>query len=243
MTSGYDIAAGIARDFAGFWKFGFNADIGTTEETVWDEGGAYSYLAAAAQLTVSSSNANDASGGTGARTVQLYGLDGSYDEIEETATLNGQTAVTTTNSFLRIFRIIVRTAGSGDANAGDIYAGTGTVTAGVPANIFAKVLVGKNQTLMCLWTVPLGKRAFLAGLFVTSQGNAAATAEIRLIARPQGEVFQTKDDFVISQAGGPAVLYHAVPVFFEPKTDIEVRAVASTGTMDVSAGLQFMTQG
>ena len=57
------------------WKFGFNPDISTSEETVWDHGGLYSYLAAASVLSVSSANVNDTALGSGARTVQIHGLD------------------------------------------------------------------------------------------------------------------------------------------------------------------------
>jgi len=105
-------------------KFGQNNDIGTAKETVWDVGGLYSYLTSATALKVSSDDANDTSDGTGARTVQIYGLNSDYDEIDETITLNGQTAVNTTKLYLRIYRMVVKTAGSGDEAAGNIFAGT-----------------------------------------------------------------------------------------------------------------------
>ena len=95
------------------FKFGNNPTVGDSTETIWSQGGLYSYLSAATVLKVSSSSANDTSAGTGARTVQLYGLDADYNEINEAVTLNGQTAVNTTNEFLRINRMIVRSAGTG----------------------------------------------------------------------------------------------------------------------------------
>jgi hypothetical protein len=82
-------------------------------ETIWAEGGLYSYLTAATVLKVSSSSVNDTSAGTGARTVELSGLDADYNEISELVTLNGQTPVNTTKLFLRINRMVVRSAGSG----------------------------------------------------------------------------------------------------------------------------------
>ena len=128
----------VARNQISFhksnFKFGFNPDVDDSLETVWAQGGLYSYLASASVLKVSSSSTSDTSAGTGARTVELFGLDANYDEISETITLNGQTAVNTTNEFLRINRMVVKSAGTGGQNAGVIYAGTGTVTTGVPAN-------------------------------------------------------------------------------------------------------------
>ncbi len=61
------------------FKFGFNPDVDEILETIWAEGGLYSYLSAATVLKVSSSSTNDTSAGTGARTVELFGLDANYD--------------------------------------------------------------------------------------------------------------------------------------------------------------------
>jgi len=219
-------------------KFGFNSDIDDTLETVWAQGGLYSYLAAATQLSVSSSSANDTSAGTGARTVTLSGLDANYAEISETVTLNGQTAVTTTNSYLRIFRMVVNSAGSGGQNAGVIYAGTGTVTAGVPANKYATIVIGDNQTLMAIWTVPANHTAYLLQTDVTvatTQNNKYCTAS--LVARPFGEVFQVKDRFV--KAESQATLTYSLPLKFEEKTDIEYRAIGDSAGADIAISAAF----
>jgi len=223
------------------FKFGFNPDVDNSLETVWAEGGLYSYLSAATVLKVSSSSTDDAAAGTGARTVLLSGLDGDYNEISETVTLNGQTAVNTTKSFLRIFRMVVKSAGTGGQNAGVIYAGTGTVTTGVPANKYATIAIGDNQTLMALWTVPAGHTAYLNQTDVTvatTQNNKYCTTT--LVARPLGEVFQAKDKFVIAEGGHIQQYKH--PLEFAEKTDIEVRAIGDSAGADIaiSAGMDFV---
>lgn len=214
-------------------KFGFNPDVDDALETVWAEGGLYSYLSAATVLKVSSSSTADTSAGTGARTVQLYGLDADYNEINETVTLNGQTAVNTTNSFLRINRMVVRTAGTGGTNAGVIYAGTGTVTTGVPANKYATIAIGDGQSLMALWTVPAGFTLYIYQTDVTvatTQNNKYAT--ISLVARPFGEVFQVKDRFV--KAESQSTIQYAFPLKFEEKTDIEYRCIGDSAGADIA---------
>lgn len=223
------------------FKFGFNPDVDDALETVWAEGGLYSYLSSASVLKVSSSSANDTSAGTGARTVELFGLDANYDEINEIVTLSGQTAVDTTNSFLRINRMVVRSAGSGETNAGVIYAGTGTVTSGVPANKYATVAAGDGQTLMALWTVPAGYTAYLNAFFstvATEQNNKFATTT--LVARPEGEVFQIKDKFTVEN--GTHTQEYKIPVSFAEKTDLEVRCIGSSSgaNISVSGGLDFI---
>jgi len=235
----------VARNQISFhkniFKFGFNPDIDDALETVWAQGGLYSYLASASVLKVSSSSTADASAGTGARTVELFGLDTNYDEINETVTLNGQTAVNTTNEFLRINRMVVRSAGTGGANAGVIYAGTGTVTTGVPANKYATIAIGDNQTVMALWTVPRGYTAYLLQTDITvatTQNNKYCT--VHLVARPNGEVFQIKDKFVKSESSVHQA--YTIPLKFEEKTDIEVRAIGDSAGADIaiSAGLDII---
>ena len=238
------VARGQVAYHESVYKFGNNAAVANVTETIWQQGGLYSYLSAASVLKVSSSSANDTSAGTGARTVELFGLDGDYNEINELVTLNGQTAVNTTQSYLRINRMIVRSAGSGGYNAGVIYAGTGTVTTGVPANIYATINGdGTNQTLMALWTVPAGYTGYLMQYDVSNgtTSNTPAVCKLTLVARPYGEVFQSKD--VKSLTTGMHIENTlVVPVKFTEKTDIEVRAVSSSASVifDISAAFEII---
>ena len=238
------VARGQVAYHESVYKFGNNAVVGNSTETIWQQGGLYSYLSAASVLKVSSSSANDTSAGTGARTVELFGLDSDYNEINEVVTLNGQTAVNSTQSYLRINRMIVRSAGSGGSNAGIIYAGTGTVTTGVPANIYATINGdGTNQTLMALWTVPAGYTGYLMQYDVSNgtTSNTPAVCKLTLVARPHGEVFQSKD--VKSLTTGMHIENSlVVPVKFTEKTDIEVRAVSSSASVvfDISAAFEII---
>ena len=238
------VARGQIAYHESIYKFGNNPEVADSVETVWPQGGLYSYLSAATVLKVSSSSTNDTSAGTGARTVELFGLDGDYNEISEVVTLSGQTEVNTTQSYLRINRMIVRSAGSGGANAGIIYAGTGTVTTGVPANIYATINGdGTNQTLMALWTIPAGYTGYLMQ-YVVSNGttsNTPAVCTLLLVARPYGEVFQTKD--IKSLTTGMHIENSLViPVEFAEKTDIEVRAISSSAsvTFDISSAFEML---
>jgi len=238
------VARGQIAYHESIYKFGNNPEVADSIETIWPQGGLYSYLSAATVLTVSSGSTDDTSAGTGARTVELFGLDGDYNEISEVVTLNGQTAVNTTQSYLRINRMIVRSAGSGGANAGIIYAGTGTVTTGVPANIYATINGdGSNQTLMALWTVPAGYTAYLMQYDVSNgtTSNTPAVCKLLLVARPYGEVFQTKD--VKSLTTGMHIENSLIlPLKFTEKTDIEARAVSSSNsvTFDISAAFEIL---
>jgi hypothetical protein len=104
-------------------KFGSNLDIDTNSdpETIWSTGGLYQFPSSAGQISIVSSSSDDTSTGTGARTVLVQGLDENYNEVEETFTLNGVSAVTSSSSsWIRAHRAKVLSAGTGEVNAGTI---------------------------------------------------------------------------------------------------------------------------
>jgi hypothetical protein len=112
-------------------------------------------------MKISSSSADDTAAGTGARTVYILGINGTGGYRDEIVTLNGQTAVNTVNEYDAIERMQVLTTGSGEVNAGIIYAGTGTVTSGVPAVPYSAIGVGDNTSLVGHWTCPTGYTGYL----------------------------------------------------------------------------------
>ena len=141
--------------------------------------------------------------------------------------------------------MVVRSAGSGGANAGVIYAGTGTVTTGVPANVYASIngVSGSNQSLMALWTVPAGYTAYLLQYDVSNgtTSNTPAVCKLILAVRPYGEVFQSKD--VKSLTTGMHVEEtFTLPQKITEKSDIEVRAISSSNavTFDISAAFEIV---
>ena len=233
----------LSPSYKQVYKFGTNSSVDNSVHTIWQQGGLYSYPPSASTMTVSSSNVNDTSAGTGARTVLISGLDASYNEASETITLNGQTAVTTVNTYIRMNRAIVLTAGSGGANAGNIYVGTGTVTSGVPANIYTIINGdGSNQTLQAFWTVPAGYTAYVYQTNI-STGTSSATPAILttlLVARPFGGVFNTKE--VITIGTGNHLQDYSFPIKLTEKTDIEFRAVSSSASVsfNVSASMSIL---
>jgi hypothetical protein len=162
---------------------GYNSDVDTAWEMITPVGD-LSYPAAALQMTVSSSSVSDTAAGTGARTVLITGLDANYAVISETVTMNGQTAVTTTKSFLRINNMLVTTAGTGLANAGTIYIGSGALTSGVPAIVYNLIAVGYNNATSSQYTIPAGYTGYLIvariGL-AQDTGTSLITARTRFV--------------------------------------------------------------
>jgi len=218
---------------------GTNVSLGTSYSTVWSQSGLYSYLSSASVLEISSSSAADIAAGTGARTVTIYGLDGNYNQINEVITLNGQTAVNTVNSYLRVFHLAVNTAGSGGAAAGTIYAGTGAVTAGVPAVIYGTYTASGGSSA-CIYTVPAGYTGYIYDFYVSFGSTTANVfARVGLFARPNGGVFDNSVQGV-SANGGSFVTPLSFPLAFSEKTDIEVRGLGTTSGGTITANFTIV---
>lgn len=230
------IARGQIAFHKSIFKFGFNPDIDDSLETIWAQGGLYSYLSTATTLYISSSSTADDAAGTGARTATVLGLDANYDEVSVTVDLDGQNGVQLgdASNWIRVNRITVNTAGSGGQNAGVIYVGDeATPSSGVPSNKYATVAIGDNQTLMALWTVPRGYTAFITQYDVTvatTQNNKYAT--VHFVARENGGVFQVKDKFVKAESSHRQ--QYDIPLKFEEKTDLEFRCIGDSAGADIA---------
>jgi hypothetical protein len=234
------VARGQITMHSSFCQFGINTAVGTSNETVWIGSNTYTFPSSASVLKISSSSASDTSAGTGARTVQIQGLDANYEAVSETVSLNGQTAVNTTNSYLRVNKMIVLTAGSGGTSVGNIYAGTGDVTAGVPAVVVNQTGILANETESGFYTVPAGYTAFI-NMWTMSSGNTTADEWTRftLRIRPLGGVFGIKAQYHIPASG----IYECVAAYPLPipeKADLEILAATSDGSASASTQLQLM---
>jgi len=220
------------------YKFGYSTVIDGTLYPIWNLAANRVYLTTAATMTVSSSSASDASGNGGARTVLVQGLDQNYLPISETVTLAGQTGVATTKAYLRVTGVTVLTAGAGGSNVGTISVGTGTVTAGVPAVTHELIPIGFNKEASGVYTVPAGYTAYLqeGGLSCQDNGNGYVTG--RLTVSNQGSPFITSAVTVFST--GQVNYDFTYPIAIPEKSDVEARAVSSSGTNSVSSYFGFV---
>lgn len=209
-----------------------NESVGTTEVTLWHETlVAYVFPSAATIMTISSSDVDDLAGDTGARTVEVRGLNASYVEISEIVTLNGQTGVPTVNEYLRIQGdgIEVKTAGSTNSNEGYIYIGTGTITTGKPAVVYGVIEPGDSFSQVGVFTVPAGKRAFIVDILTTIAGTQAGEINFYLI---NGFEKQIHSFFLKGTGIGQT---HSFPEKIPEMTDVEVRGKSALSTVEMKA--------
>lgn len=232
------ISRGHTLGYRTLYKFGYNPDVNGDEETVWEQGGNYPWLDSAVTMFVSSTSVNDTSGGSGANTILIQGLDENYVEIEETVTLNGQTQVTTQLSYLRIYRAFVTLAGSSGTSGGIIYIGSSGATGGVPnGTVYANLSIG-NQTQIAAYTVPAGHTLYLDEINITaalSLANKRVNASFH--TRDFGSnVFRTRFINVLQSSQLKQLFKY--PQEFAEKTDVEVRVSTNTSNNPIAASFQ-----
>ena len=157
--------------------FGYNADIDTSEETIWPDGGLIPHPTVASVLDIVSTSADDdgSPAGTGARTVYIEGVDGDYNVVSETVTLNGTSNVSTVEEYLYINKFYVATAGSGGSNVG-------AITAKLSSTLYDIIAVGYNTRTTAHYCVPAGYTGYMVtGLITTGQvsGSTSVTAYLK----------------------------------------------------------------
>jgi hypothetical protein len=215
-------------------KFGANLSVGSDLETIWEVGGIYEYLTTASAVSAVSDENSDTTTGTGARTIELQGLDANYNTVTETISTGGTGGGNVSSQeFLRIFRAIVKTAGSTRTNDGNITieAGATTVisigTHGIGVN---KEGFGQSQT--SVYTIPAGKTGYITQWSVGSSTYNSDVQAYLLVSEPDdGKVLRTKDIMFLSNY---SIKDYKVPLQVLEKTDIEVRAFDSSTGIPIS---------
>jgi hypothetical protein len=220
-------------------KFGYNSTIGSGSfETIWETGNNYPWQSSAVTVDIVSDDANDDVVEAGARTLRIQGLDSSYAFAEETVDMEGTTTVTTTQTFLRVFRMSVETAGTSGNNEGTI---TATYTGG--SDVAATITAGNGQTLMCLYTIPANYTGYLLSMNISSGKDQEM--EFKFIQRDNSVTdgaFQTKQ-FLDVRGGQTTVIFNAINMIPE-KSDIYVSGKAnSTSSASASFDLLLVQDG
>ena len=212
----FDIAQGKMYDSAAVNIFGFNREIGTAFETIWNDGGTYLYPSSALAMTIVSSSASDT------MQVLVVGLDASYNEVRQTVTLNGTGSVAIPTALFRINSAIILSG----SNVGNITIASGGVTYG-----YIEATLGTTQA--CIYTVPAGYDLYLFRITANSATtNGQKYLFIRNVTRASnGRTLRVSEaTFAMSQVNYD----RQVPFKIEEKTDFQFEAKSSSSTNEVA---------
>lgn len=223
----YKVALGKVSGAVTWNKFGYNDDVDTGDaEVIWSVGGAFTRLTTASTLQVVSTSASDTSAGTGARSVIIYGINGSYTAVTEVVTLNGITPVATTNSYLGVNRVAIYLSGSGGKNAGAI-----NVTATTGGSTQAQIPLGEGTTQQAFFFTQANKTALLDWLVINCNKLSGSSPKVTIrgwvvsqVSGSRYEVFRHLLDTSIRNTieyrpSQPFIVGEKSLIYFEASTD------------------------
>lgn len=224
-------ARGKLRNAFHVHKFGRNtAPANGVEETVWDGSTLYPWStwdAGADTVYLKSSATGDES-----KTIFIQGLDANFNLQSETVTLDAADStvgVASANTYVRLFRMY---------NTGSVpfVGNVGAHYASAAGTLVARVLIGQEQTLMAVYTVPAGHTAYLMKYDFSGNANSAIASRI-LFCEPNG-VFRVQHSGAVY--GGQYDYAFDIPLAIPEKTDIDLRVTASTGAALIGANFNLL---
>jgi len=198
---------------------------------VWADASKMVYLSAVETMNIVSTSTDDASAGTGARTVLVEGLDVNFNPISETVTMNGLTDVLTSLSYIRVTEMTVLTGGALLQNVGTITA-TGSTTSTTPQAVIEPVL---NHSLNGKYTSPAGKWA----IFANYEVNVAKGKDVAI------DIFAGDGTGIMSGVHRNDIFQNPLvspvsDVVIPPKTDIVFRAKSDAGSTGVACSFNML---
>ena len=216
----FDVAKGNIWDTTPVNIFGFNRAVGTSFETIWNNGASYAYPSSGVAMSVASS----ASGDTGLQ-VKVTGLDSTYTEVTETLTTDasdGTTAVTGSVLFYRINSAIIL---NGNAT------GNISITNGGTTYAYIEATLGTTQS--SVYTVPAGHSLYLFRIDVnsaTANGNQYLVIR-NVVTNSAGRTLKVAEaTFSESQVSYD----RQVPFKIAEKTDFHFEAKSSASSNEVA---------
>lgn len=233
-----EIAAGRVTNADSHVVEGYNPAVGDSLTDISELGVSVIPLPSSAiTMEVVSSSVNDTSGGTGAKTVEIRGLDANWDEISESVALNGTTVVALLNSYLRINKFQVKTAGSIGVADGTIkLQATG---AGIE---YDRITAGGNADLQAHYSVPNNYSVFInsinAGVTTLDKNTAGRImlrATVKWHDRSLAAVYHF-DKILVSQEGSRPI---PVGLWYPEKCDIKISAQRIVGAAGIFAAGSF----
>ena len=231
------LAVGNVERSSSVYKFGRTVLVNGKRVPLWDGNSNYVFPTSADKVTLTSDDTDDAVGGTGARTVRIFGLDENWELVDEILDV-GATSV---NNYIRVFRMYVQTCGThlfpyDNSHTGNNI-GTLTCTHNGTNEPIAIILPAMGQTLMAIYTIPAGYKALLVSAHTTNGKNADAIGYFYCRNNTiQDSAWRCKGirDMYRNEVG----IKHTIPSNIGEKTDI-MFAVEGSGGNTVSGTFEL----
>lgn len=229
------ISEGIIPGHEIFSKIGYGPASTASRTTLWNPGTEYVFPSEVISVEAVSTGAQDlAVTGTGARTVHLVYLDGSYAQKSFTFNMNGVTPVAGPTDFFRVNSFHIETG----SNAAGIIS---LRLVGGAATVYSQMPAGYTRSRNSVYTVPLGKVLYVQDVqFSAAYSTAGKAVRMTLHASksPDGTVSTTGllfwPQFETMMMDNNAPYPKSSPLMFAEKTDLKVSVIGETNAQTTS---------
>jgi len=232
-------------------QFGRNVAVGTSYAPVSDLGIYRTPQAGAATpLRVKAGgNAADTASGAGARSVKLYGLSATGDEITEVvATAGASASASTTQSFIRLYLAEVYESGTYATQAAGSHIGNITIENAAGTEDWAQIQLNgfpSGTTGIGTISIPRNHVALVTSIQISPEAGGTKTTDVIILKRegilqvaaPYRPIAKVQE-FIGMQT--PVEISFDMPLRFPELTDIGVMAKCSSGTRAVSVDMEVI---
>lgn len=223
------VARGLVAKTSHNHKFGAVKSMSTnTTGTLWDVNDTIYPWAAwntPGTVAVSAVHAND-----NGKSITIQGLDSNFDFQEETIVVSSAGSVAGTKTFARLNRGFVSV---GDTNYNTIVVKKGSTTV-------LSITAGMGQTLMCVYTVPAGKTAYLYQGTCSAESGADASGFMMVRYPDTGTLpFRVGHTFEVS-GNAPYNYKFEFPSALPAKSDIDVRVTTRSNNGRYTASFDLL---
>lgn len=248
---GAQIARGNMRLAHIHHQFGRNTACGTSYTPVTDNGVYRTpQVAGATQLRVKAGgNAADTADGAGARSIKLYGIDDSGNEITEVvATAGASASVASSASFVRLYHAEVHESGTYGTQSAGSHVGNITLENAAGTEDWASILLnGFASAATCIGslTIPRNHVGLITSIKITVDTSGSRTMDVLFMQRqnilqtsaPYSPIFKIQE--FLGLAATQDVTFD-IPFKIPELTDIGVLAKSSSGTNAVSVDMEVI---
>ena len=223
----YGDKVSIDRKAKSLLKFGRSSELSTnTLETVWTVGGDESYVTDNTISFVSSSSASD----TQEVTIEGHTLaDNKFTFVVQTATLNGQNAVSLTTDLARVSRIY--NSDSTELAGRVVVYENATISGGIPTDatkIHIDIPQGFQQSFKAATTFSNVDYYIMTGFYGAVSSKVSAGVDFYIEVRDVGKVFLPKGCFTASSTGGNSDITLDPAIIVPKNADVRIRAETPT---------------
>lgn len=230
-------------------QFGRNVAVGTSYLPVSDNGIYRTPQAGAAtRLRVKAGgNAGDTAGGAGARSVKIYGLNATGDEVTEIiATAGASASASTTQSFIRLYLVEVHESGTYGTQAAGSHIGNITIENAAGTEDWAQIQLNgfpSGTTGIGTVSVPRNHSGLVTSININPEG--AKTLDVIILKRegilqaaaPYKPITKLQEFIGLTQS---VSITFDMPLRFHELTDIGVLAKVSSGTGAISIDMEVI---